>query len=66
MNSMVISVQEGRDLMRQFVIIFIVLYLRNYLSYQVNIDMILFMDYMLTTNVNKCQLVQHIFMVVVL
>ena len=64
MISIEIGVHEDHDLMREFVRIFMVLYLRNYLSQYVKIDTILWLDYMLTTNVKKSQLVQHIFMAV--
>ena len=62
-NSMSNGVQEVRGLMRQFFRIFMVLYLRSSLSHHENIYMILFVDYMLTTNVNKIQRVQDICMV---
>ena len=57
-------VQLVYGFMIQFVIIFMVLYLNNYLSHHVNIYMILCVDYMLTTNVKKCQLMLQIFMLV--
>ena len=66
MNSMNNCVQEDCGLMRQFIIIFMAPHLRNSLSYHVKIDMILCVDYMITTKIKKIPLVQHICMVVIL
>ena len=64
MNSMVIGVQENHGLIRQFVRFFMVLYLRNSLSQQAKIDIILCVDYMLTTNIKRIQLVQYIYVLI--
>ena len=58
------GVMEGRGLTRQFFIFSVALYLRNCLSQQVKIEMILCVDYMPMTNVLKMILVKNIFMVV--
>ena len=47
------GVHEDHGLMRQFFKIFMAFYLRNYLLQQIRIDMILSVDYMITTNVKK-------------
>ena len=61
---MAIGLQESNGSKDIFFIIFMVLYLKNALSQHANIDMIFFVDYIITTKVKISQLEQQTFMMV--
>ena len=58
------GLKEGHGLMRQCFRVFMEIYLRNYLSQHVNVDLILCVDCRPTANEITSPLAQHLFMAV--